>query len=198
MKRPPARSIPLVWRSRVRMTHTDIDIRAQIVALLPRLRNFAFALTGSRDAADEVLQAACEKALVRLDQFMPGTRLDRWMYQIVKTTFIDQVRQTRRRKEADFSPDLTEGLPSEARIHERTEARAALAIIRREIARLPEEQREVLVLVAVDGLSYQAAADIVDVPIGTIMSRLARARRKLAVALEAPHPAAAKQDGAPE
>lgn len=175
------------------MTSVDVDIRAQIVALLPRLRHFAFALAGSRDAADDVLQAACEKALGRLDQFTPGTRLDRWMYQIVKTTFIDHIRQVQRRREADFTPDLVDALPADARIHERTEARAALSIIRGEITQLPEEQREVLALVAVDGLSYQDAADILEVPIGTIMSRLARARRKLARALDAP---ATRQDGA--
>ncbi len=180
------------------MTATDADIRHQIVALLPRLRRFALALAGSRDAADDVLQSACEKALGRLDQFMPGTRLDSWMFQIVRTTFIDHIRRQQRRQHADLTTELLESIPSDARIHEQTAARADLAIVRNEIAALPDEQREVLALVTIDGLSYQEAADVLGVPIGTVMSRLSRARRKLARALDAPAPGAANSRGVPQ
>ena len=180
------------------MTATDADIRHQIVALLPRLRRFAMALAGSRDAADDVLQSACEKALGRLDQFTPGTRLDSWMFQIVRTTFIDQIRHQQRRQHADLTVDLLESIPSDARIHEQTAARADLAIVRSEIAELPDEQREVLALVTIDGLSYQEAAGVLGVPIGTVMSRLSRARRKLARALDAPAPGAGNSRGVPQ
>ena len=168
------------------MTTSETDVRHQIVALLPRLRRFAMTLAGTRDVADDVLQAACEKALGRLDQFTPGTRLDSWMFQIVRTTFIDHIRRQQRRQHADLTPEIVDAIPSDARIHEQTAARADLAIVRGEIARLPDEQREVLALVTIDGLSYQDAADTLGVPIGTIMSRLSRARRKLALALDAP------------
>jgi RNA polymerase sigma-70 factor (ECF subfamily) len=180
------------------MTATDTDIRHQIVALLPRLRRFALALAGSRDAADDVLQSACEKALGRLDQFIPGTRLDSWMFQIVRTTFIDHMRRQQRRQHADLTPELVEHLPIDARIHERTAARADLAVVRTEIAQLPDEQREVLALVTIDGLSYQEAAGVLGVPIGTVMSRLSRARRKLARALDAAPPSPGHPRGVPQ
>jgi RNA polymerase sigma-70 factor (ECF subfamily) len=185
-------------RSRDRMTATDADIRHQIVALLPRLRRFALTLAGTRDAADDVLQSACEKALARLDQFTPGTRLDSWMFQIVRTTFIDHIRRHQRRQHADLTPELVENLPSDARIHEQTAARADLAIVRAEIAQLPDEQREVLALVTIDGLSYQEAAGVLGVPIGTVMSRLSRARRKLARALDEPAPNRGHSGGIPQ
>jgi RNA polymerase sigma-70 factor (ECF subfamily) len=161
------------------------DIRQQMVALLPRLRRFAFTQTGSPDAADELVQAACARALGRLHQFTPGTRLDSWMFRIIQTTWIDSKRREHRRPQAG-APAVLEALPFDARIHEQAEARAALAVVRAEVAKLPEEQRLALALVAIDGRSYQEAADILEVPIGTVMSRLARARRKLADALEAP------------
>jgi len=180
------------------MTAAETDIRHQIVALLPRLRRFALTLAGSRDLADDVVQSACEKALGRLDQFMPGTRLDSWMFQIVRTTFIDHIRRQKRRQHDDLTPDLVESLPSDARIHEQTVARADLAVVRAEIGRLPDEQREVLALITVEGLSYQDAADMLGVPIGTIMSRLSRARRKLARALDAPPARPGHAEGLPQ
>lgn len=158
------------------------DPRQEIVDLLPRLRRFACALTGSLDEADDVVQTACERALMRLEQFTPGTRCDLWMFQIIRTVWIDKLRHSKRR-ETVHDPDLEERVGFDARIHEQTEARMELAIIRKEIANLPEEQRIILVLVTVDGLTYQEAADMVGIPIGTVMSRLARARRKLADAL---------------
>jgi RNA polymerase sigma-70 factor (ECF subfamily) len=160
------------------------DVRQEMVALLPRLRRFAFARTGSREAADELVQAACERALSRLDQFTPGTRLDSWMFRIIETMWIDWKRYAGRRPEADAK--VIELMPFDARIHEQVEAKANLAIVRAEVAKLPEEQRVVLALVAIDGQSYQQAAETLGVPIGTIMSRLSRARRRLVDALEAP------------
>jgi RNA polymerase sigma-70 factor (ECF subfamily) len=137
------------------------------------------------EEADDILQSACEKALGRLDQYQPGTRLDSWMFQIVRTTWIDRLRYNRRRP-VEPEPVDAEAVGYDARTHEQLEARMDLALIRDEIARLPAEQREVLALVTIEGLSYQDAADTLQVPIGTIMSRLARARRKLAEAIEAP------------
>ncbi|MCC7250972.1 RNA polymerase sigma factor, partial [Hyphomicrobium sp.] len=154
---------------------------------------FARGLAGSRDLGDDILQQACEKALARLDQFEKGTRLDRWMFQIVKTTHIDRVRQAQRRRPADFTDDVVAIVPVDTRIEERTIARQELARVREAISELPQEQREVLMLVVADGLSYQDAAEVIGVPQGTVMSRLARARRKLARAIEAPRPLAARE-----
>lgn len=158
------------------------DIRRGIADLLPRLRRFAFALTGTIEDADDVVQIACERALVRLEQFTPGTRLDSWMFRIVQTVSIDLHRKARRSNTV-WDPDAMQSVPHDARIHELAEARMDLAIVRRAIALLPDEQRSVLALVTIDGMSYQEAADTLDVPIGTVMSRLARARKKLAEAL---------------
>ena len=160
------------------------DVRHEMVALLPRLRRFAYAQTGSLEAADELVQSACERALSRLNQFTPGTRLDSWMFRIIHTLWIDRMRYARRRPEA--SVKVVELMPFDARIHEQTEARANLAIVRDAMAGLPEEQRAVLALVAIEGQSYQQAAETLGVPIGTIMSRLSRARRRLTDALETP------------
>ncbi|HIN66053.1 MAG TPA: RNA polymerase sigma factor [Candidatus Obscuribacterales bacterium] len=166
------------------MTGSETEIRLQIVALLPRLRRFAFALTGRQDEADDLVQSACLKALDRLSQYEVGTKLDSWMFRIVQTTFLDDVRsRSRRAKDTVINEDIN-AVGFDARIHEQTEARADLAIIRAKINELPAEQRELLALVVVDGMSYQSAAEVLDVPIGTVMSRLARARKKLASALQ--------------
>lgn len=168
------------------------DLRLEMVALLPRLRRFAYSMTGSLDEADDVVQAACERALSRLEQFEAGTRFDSWLFRIVQTTWIDRTRM-RSRRNHDSDPEVVEAVPHNARIHEQTEARADLAVLRDEIAQLPEEQRSVLALVAVEGLSYQEAADTLEVPIGTVMSRLSRARKKLAAALDHPPSAISRE-----
>lgn len=158
------------------------DVRNEMVELLPRMRRFACTLTGSREEADDVVQTACERALSRMHQFTPGTRLDNWMFQIVRTVWIDRVRYRSRRQTVN-DMDLAESVGFDARVHEQAAARMDLAVVRKEIAKLPEDQRIVLGLVTVDGMTYQEAADMLDVPIGTVMSRLARARRKLVDAL---------------
>jgi RNA polymerase sigma-70 factor (ECF subfamily) len=163
----------------------DTDIRKELVLLLPRLRRFAYSLCGSIDEADDLVQAACLKALGRLDQFEPGSRLDSWMFRILQTGWIDRTRSAHRRYVVNDDEQVAL-IGSDARIYEQTEARDALAVVRAGMAFLPAEQRTVLALVAIDGRTYQEAADILEVPIGTIMSRLARARRRLAEALEQP------------
>lgn len=159
------------------------DVRLQLVELLPRLRRFACALTGSLDEADDIVQAACERALSRLDQFTPGTRLDSWMFRIVRSIWINRARDMKRKNLVN-DPEIAEQVAFDARIHEQTSARMDLAIVRDAITALPAEQKEVLSLVTIDGMSYQEAADALEVPIGTIMSRLARARRRLADAVD--------------
>jgi len=170
------------------------DFRAELLCLLPKLRRFAYTLTGSRDDADDVVQSACEKALLRIDQFEPGTRLDSWMYRIVQTTWIDEMRSARRKRTINDEMVLAL-VPDDPRIEQQTEARSDLAFVRAEIAKLPADQRLVLGLVTVEGVSYAEAAEILSIPIGTVMSRLARARKKLARALAAAE-AAAGPDGA--
>jgi RNA polymerase sigma-70 factor (ECF subfamily) len=154
----------------------------QLVAVLPRLRRFARGLTGSSVEADDLVQAACERALARRHQFQEGTRFDSWMFRIVQTIWIDQIRSREVRKsDGDLGEDR---LGSDEPVR-RVEARLTLAEVRRAVDRLPPDQRAALLLVTVEGLSYKEAAEVVDVPVGTIMSRLARARIALQLQLEA-------------
>jgi len=156
------------------------QVREEMVALLPRLRRFARGLTGVADQADDLVQAACERALTRIDQWQPGTRLDSWMFRIVQTIWLDDRRAVKvRTGEGRIDPEMAEdelafdggrGL----------EAHMTYEAVRAAMATLPEDQRAVLVLVCVEGQSYKEAAAALDIPIGTVMSRLARARAALA------------------
>ena len=153
--------------------------RTELASLVPRLRRFAYALTGTKDDGDDVVQAACIKALERWDQFQPGTRLDSWVFRIIQTAWIDRVRWNQRRGPVVDPDDLPES-SDEGIGARRAEGRLALDRVRAAMARLPEEQRAVLALVAIEGLSYAETAKVLSIPAGTVMSRLARARGRLA------------------
>ena len=145
-----------------------------IVTLLPRLRRFAAGLTGSVQEGDDVVQTACLRALERYHQWEPGTRLDSWMFRIIRNIWLDRGKSAwNRLVKAD--PDMLAELPDRSLTHE-IETRNELATARAAIAALPEAQREVLLLVTVEGFTYEAAANVLGVPLGTVMSRLARAR----------------------
>ena len=154
------------------------DIRGEIAALVPRLRRFAYAICGNRDEGDDLVQTACVKALSRLEQYQPGTRLDSWMFRIIQTTFIDSTRRRKRRGEQS-DPEVLERISDDGRGADQNEHRLLLARVREAIAGLPEEQRAVIALVAIEGYSYKEAAAALEAPMGTIMSRLARARARL-------------------
>jgi RNA polymerase sigma-70 factor, ECF subfamily len=149
---------------------------------LPRLRRFARGLAGSTADADDLVQAACERALARRHQFQEGTRFDSWMFRIVQTIWIDQIRARAVRKEEE---EVSEGRLGSDEPVRRADARLALSEVRRAVDRLPPDQRAALLLVTIEGLSYREAAEVVQVPVGTIMSRLARARMALQALLEA-------------
>lgn len=157
-------------------------VLTEMVALLPRLRRFACGLTGSLADADDLVQGACLKALDRIEQWRPGTRLDSWMFRILQNLWIDQLRERRGREVAMDPEDLAERAVGDAA--RENDARIALSEVRREVAKLPPEQRAVLMLVSVEGVSYKEAAEILEIPIGTVMSRLARARLALGRAIE--------------
>lgn len=168
------------------------DIRRQIVDFLPRLRRFACALTGDTEQGDDLVQETCLRALSRLEQWEKGTRLDSWMYRIAQNIWFDRGRALKvRGKVIDI--DTAWDLPGDdGRIV--TENRLVLSEVSIALAKLPPDQRILIALICVDGLSYKQAAEILAVPIGTIMSRLARARQALYVAThgEAMSPAARK------
>jgi len=145
-----------------------------IVTLLPRLRRFAAGLTGTVQDGDDVVQTACLRALERYHQWEPGTRLDSWMFRIIRNLWLDRGKSAWNRL-VRSDPDALAEIPDNS-IGRDIEARDELACARTAIAALPEAQREVLLLVTVEGLTYEAAADVLGVPLGTVMSRLARAR----------------------
>lgn len=164
---------------------SDIEIRASLTALLPRLRRFATALAGSSDDGDDLVQAACERALTRSHQWEPGTRLDSWLYRIVHSIWIDQLRA--RKVRAHLPLEVAETQPC-AGGDTLAEVRLTLEAVRRVLAGLPDEQRVVLLLVCADGFTYKEAAAALDIPIGTVMSRLARARLAVMTRLGTPTP----------
>ena len=155
------------------------EFRRELVQLLPRLRRFASVLTRSHDDAEDVVQAAVERALRHADSWQQGTRLDSWLYRIMQNLWRDELRAHRRRAEPlESHADIAgaDGREVTIRHIQSNEARLALD-------QLPEEQRLVIALVVLEGMSYQQTADILEVPVGTVMSRLARARAKLAASL---------------
>jgi RNA polymerase sigma-70 factor (ECF subfamily) len=152
------------------------DIRSGLLVLLPRLRRFAMALAKSPADADDLVQAACERALRRADQLRDHTRVDAWIYGIIRNLWTDEVRGRRLRQHDDIDA-AAEVIGEEGPAL--VEGRLGLAEVRQALSRLPEDQRTVLVLVCVDGLSYREAADVLGIPIGTVMSRISRGRLEL-------------------
>jgi RNA polymerase sigma-70 factor (ECF subfamily) len=150
----------------------------RIVALLPRLHRFALTLTRQPADAEDLVQACVERALTRLDSWKEDSRLDSWMFKIMQNLWIDQLRARRTRgvQASELELDGMAGDDGRDLMDTRLTLRATLDAS----LGLPEEQRTALFLVVVEGHSYREAADILDVPIGTIMSRLARARQTLA------------------
>ncbi len=153
------------------------DPRVLIVELLPRLRRFSYALTGDTDKGDDLVQETCARALSRLDQWEPGTRLDSWMFRIAQNIWFDQRRSHKVRGETADIDQAYDIQGDDGR--DVVESRLTLKRVSQGIAQLPPDQQVLIALVCVDGLSYKEAAGILDVPIGTVMSRLARARRAL-------------------
>lgn len=149
-------------------------VRRELIALLPRLRRFARALTRNADEADDLVQSAVERALRSLDGWTPGTRLDAWMFRIMKNCWIDEIRSkaVRGKVLAPEEAGVNVGSGGARDMELFLEAQAARAAMHD----LPEEQRLAVALVLVEGFSYREAADLLEVPIGTLTSRLARGR----------------------
>lgn len=149
-----------------------------LVALLPRLRRFARTLTGAPDTADDLVQGACERALRGESGFIPGTRLDSWMFRIIRNLWIDTRRQGNARGGMHEPLDAAETVVgTDGRVN--AQARLHLGEVERALLRLPLEQREVVVLICVEELPYREASELLGVPMGTLMSRLSRARLAL-------------------
>ncbi len=149
---------------------TDAAIGEQI----PRLRRYARALTGNRDAADDLVQDTLERALARSALFRPGGNARAWLFAIMHNVFVNQVRSAATRRTVPLDPDTLEAAGQDA-AYEGLEIRD----IERALALLPAEQREVVLLVGLESLSYADTARVVGVPVGTVMSRLSRGRERM-------------------
>jgi RNA polymerase sigma-70 factor (ECF subfamily) len=160
------------------------DIRDRMVAVLPRLRRFAYALTGNSEQGDDLVQDACLRALSRIDLWQPGTRLDSWMYRIAQNIWLDRLRANKVRGEVVDIKAMEGMTGSDGRVV--AESELTLQAVAAAMGQLPAEQRAMVALVCIEGASYKEAAVIAGVPLGTVMSRLARARRTLHAILSTP------------
>ncbi|MGZ8289717.1 MAG: RNA polymerase sigma factor [Telluria sp.] len=156
------------------MTSSAVPLHTQIAALLPRLRRFARTVTFNREDADDLVQIAVERALNRSEQWEAGTRLDSWIFRIIKNAWIDEVR-SRIRRDALFAPEEA----GQHVGHDDAEAQQQRMAIQKAISMLTDDHRLVIGLVLVDGLPYKEAAEVLEIPMGTLTSRLARAREAL-------------------
>ncbi len=165
------------------MAGDQTSARAAIIAALTRVRRFALGLTGNTADADDLLQATVERALAR--DWSEPVGIDKWMFRVCRNLWIDELRSRRVREgppgsridAGEIQVDGSDTLLSEMTLDEVMGA----------MNTLPEEQRAVLTLVAVEGLSYRDAADVLEIPAGTVMSRLARARSALASRFQGEH-----------
>ncbi|MGM9487590.1 RNA polymerase sigma factor [Ideonella sp. YS5] len=164
------------------MTVDAFSLRDEIAALLPRLRRFGRQLTGHREDADDLVQLAIERALNRSAQWQAGTRLDSWLFRIMQNAWIDELRARRRQGEVLIVDDEAAAEVGSGA----SDAPLDAIAVRKAVALLSEEQRAVVALVLVEGLPYKEAAEALGIPIGTLTSRLARAREALQARLS-PH-----------
>ncbi len=153
---------------------TTQSFEVELTALLPRLRRFAHGLSRSPADADDLTQMTIERALRARAQWQPGTRLDSWLYKIMRNQWIDTVRSRGRKEKLEASADEAETLGHDPRAG--IEATIDLKRVMAAMERLPGEQREVVALILIEGFGYREAAELLGLPIGTVSSRLVRGR----------------------
>ena len=157
-----------------------------IVELIPRLRRYARALAGDRIAADDLVQDTLERAWSKFHLYRRGTDLRAWLFTVMHNVYVNQLRASRP------AVPLEEDMPELAQAPSEIDG-LVLRDLDLAIRRLPTDQREVLLLVALEDMSYDEAAGTLGIPIGTVMSRLARAREKLRAMLSGLPPGGGKQ-----
>ncbi|MBY6128052.1 RNA polymerase sigma factor [Qipengyuania aquimaris] len=142
---------------------------------MPRLRRFAVGLAGNRPDGDDLCQMTIERALSNRSKWAEGTRLDSWMYRIMRNIWIDEGRKVTRSRETFVAEEAGAGVGGDGA----QESAVELSNIDRALQKLPEDQREAVLLVMVEGYAYKEAAEIVGCPVGTLNSRLVRGRDAL-------------------
>lgn len=153
------------------------SFEGELTALWPRLRRLAHALSRSPADADDLAQSTVERLLRSREQWRPGTRFDAWAFRVMRNLWIDTAR-SRMRSERRLAPE-DEGLNVGHDPRDQLEARSELRTLMSALSRLPDEQREVVALVTIEGLGYAEVARILDLPLGTVSTRLLRGRQAL-------------------
>jgi len=153
-----------------------------ILAELPRLRRYARALLGERSAADDLVQDTLERAWSRVAQWQTGSDLRAWLFSIMHNLRVDQLRRPKLPTYAMDEDDFE--VPTRPTQNDRLEVRD----LESALSQVPEEQRVVLLLVALEEMSYAEIASTLEIPIGTVMSRLSRGRERLRLAMDGKHP----------
>ena len=159
------------------MTQSGEKLRRELTGLLPQLRRFALALTGHVHDADDLVQSAIVHALSQEEASLNAERLDSWMYRIVRNLAIDQTRRVKVRGVQAPIDDMIDLAGEDGR--KVVETRSDLAVMQQVFNQLSDDLRGIATLVIINELSYREAADILGIPIGTVMSRVARAGRAL-------------------
>lgn len=157
------------------MTAESITFKAEMLALLPNLRAFAISLCGRSDRADDLVQDAIMKAWAKQESFQMGTNMKAWLFTILRNEFYSQMRK-RGREVQDTDGVFTSKLAG----HPEQHGSLDLKDFRVALDKLPEDQREAIILVGASGFAYEEAADICGCAVGTIKSRVSRARSRLA------------------
>lgn len=155
----------------------DQEFEKGLGELLPRVRRFAFALSRNSADADDLAAQAVERALRSRHQWQEGTRLDSWLYRIVRNLWIDEGRSRARRGRWELPPEAADQVGHDPR--DELDRKLELQKIMAAMAQLPDEQREVVALILVEGFGYREAAELLELPIGTVSSRLVRGRTAL-------------------
>jgi RNA polymerase sigma-70 factor (ECF subfamily) len=153
----------------------DPALRDSVLAAIPSLRAFAISLCGNVDRADDLVQETMLRALANINSFQPGTNMSAWLFTILRNLFRSEYRK-RRREVEDTDGSYAEGLKSQPEQSGRVEFEE----FKTALGRLPPDQREALILVGASGFSYEEAAEICQCAVGTIKSRVNRARNRLA------------------
>jgi RNA polymerase sigma-70 factor, ECF subfamily len=162
----------MIWRKNSRS-----EVSQGLKPLYPRIWRYCMALTGNRDKAGDLAQSVCLRALEKSERFEPGSRLDLWIFKITQRLWLNQIRADAVRQHGTMidivEVDIIDTKPN-------PESNLLTRDVLRKVMALPETQRATVMLVYVEGFSYREAAGVLNIPIGTVMSRLAAARAKLA------------------
>ena len=177
IQNPLKKGTPYVGQARRKAINDRLTFGDNILTEIPRLRRYAYVLLRDQVAADDLVQDSLERALSRQNLFQPGTNLRAWLFTIMHNLHVNAVIKARRASPASNTDDIADS--HRCAVEPSQSDHLMLRDMERALGALSEEQRSVVLLVGVEGLSYAETAAVLDVPVGTVMSRLARGRNRL-------------------